>query len=266
MDRIKNYLIVIIRLIIPIFLMIYISYNSYSFITINKFNIFIADFDFSKVLPKHPRIIISVITFICLWFSYYIINRKLKKELIPNTIYCYISFYTLLLSSVFLGIKEINLKMKPIPLQFRIFNHSYFFIILNDDIFERNINYICKDNKKNSNIVNLAIGDTYEITNNMLPKVVNKYHTIIVNRKCYINEGRFYSENLIFEISKIVNSLKKSVNEYNLFLYTNPNTNYKLYSSIFNTGRDNIVLNIYQADSKNNFIFSDKPAVIIKYN
>ena len=90
--------------------------------------------------------------------------------------------------------------------------------------------------------------------------------TIIVRRKDNKDNRRFYSENLINEIVKIVNSLKKEYKEYNLFLNTNSKTNKELYYTVFNTGRDGFILNIYQANNKNKFIFDDKPSVKIKNN
>ena len=140
------------------------------------------------------------------------------------------------------------------------------FNIIDDNILNNECEYIYKDDKKRSNKVNLVIGDTYEIKKDKLPQNVLNNRTIIVKRKDNKDNRRFYSENLINEIVKIVNSLKKEYKEYNLFLNTNSKTNKELYYTVFNTGRDGFILNIYQANNKNKFIFDDKPSVKIKNN
>ena len=266
MNNFKNIMYLCIRIILPIIFIIAISIASYSFIELEDLKLILLKINLNNISPKHPRRIITIITFLCLWGTYYGFNRKIKKELIPDTQYSSIPYFILLFSSFFLGIKEIHLKLKPIHIQFKIFKNHNLFNIIDDNILNKDCEYIYKDDKKRSDKVNLVIGDTYEIKKDKLPQNVLNNRTIIVRRKDNKDNRRFYSENLINEIVKIVNSLKKEYKEYNLFLNTNSKTNKELYYTVFNTGRDGFILNIYQANNKNNFIFNDKPSVKIKNN
>lgn len=266
MNNLKKSMYLFIRILLPIIFIITISIASYSFVKVEELKIFLLKINLKNILPEHPRRIIVVITFLCLWVSYYCFNRKIKKELIPDTIYCSIPFFILLFSSIFLGIKEIHLKLKPIPLQFKILKNHEFFNIIEDNILEEECDYVIKDDKKKSDTVNLVIGDTYEIAKDKLPKNVMNNRTVVVRRKDNKDNRRLYSKNLIKKTDKIVKSLKKEHKEYNLFLNTNSKTNKELYYTVFNTARDGFILNIYQANSKNNFIFNDSPDVKIKEN
>ena len=254
------------RIILPIFLIIIISIMSYTFVTVKELEIFLIQINLGNISHEHPRRIITITIFLCLWAMYYCFNRKIKQDLIPDTLYGSVPYSILWLSSIFLGIKEIHLKLKPIPLQFKILKNHNYFNIIDDKIPSEDCDYVYKDDNKVSDKINLVIGDTYEITKNKLPKSSMCNRTIIVKRKDSKNNRRFYSENLIQEIANIVNSLKKEYKEYNLFLNTNSKTNKELYYNVFNTGRDGFILNIYQSNNKNKFIFNDKPSVKIRNN
>lgn len=266
MNNFKKIMYIFFRIILPIFLIITISIRAYTFVTVKELEIFLIQINFENISPEHPRRIITAIIILCLWAMYYCFNRKIKQDLIPDTLYGSIPYFILWFSSVFLGIKEIHLKLKPIPLQFKILKNHNCFNIIEDKIPSEDCDYVYKDDNKESDTINLVIGDTYEITKDKLPKSTMCNRTIIVKRKDNKNNRRFYSENLIKKIANIINSLKKEHKEYNLFFNTNSKTNKELYYNVFNTGRDDFILNIYNANSKNKFIFNDKPSIKIKNN
>lgn len=225
----------------------------------------IVEIDFS-IIPKWIFYISSycVITFSCKQIikSVYV---KDELDLITNNIYGDIPTIYYILASIFLGISTIDLKNKPYGVQFKILNNSNKFKeILVPEVLDVEIEYIKEDDKKKSKIINLVIGDTYEIEYSHLPESVKNNRTILIKRKKVSNRDRIHSSNLIQLVQKVVEELKYEHNEYNLFLTTNPKTTKEIYEKVFNTCRDGFKLNIYDSDAKQNYKFNSNPSAKIK--
>lgn len=87
MNNFKKIMCIFFRIILPIFLIITISIKSYTFVTVKELEIFLIQINLGNISPEHPRRIITITIFLCLWAMYYCFNRKIKQDLIPDTLY-----------------------------------------------------------------------------------------------------------------------------------------------------------------------------------
>lgn len=255
----------IINLAIPLVLLIILCIFATKITEITPVEEFALKINLDTIKSK---IIIKALIFILLFlFLRYLYISKLqnnKKELISTSVYGDIPFVFYLLASVILNIRRINLKCKPIPLQFQVFKHNeQFDIVKLTEIKEKDVKYQIDEIKGSTNTINILIGDTYEITKEQIPVQLLNNKTIIINRKKRENRSRFNSNELIIIINSILEKNKKC-KEYNLFLFTNPETNRRLYEEAFNTTTDEFVINIYKSIKVNDKCYFQDKKVKIK--
>lgn len=217
----------------------------------------------SELTFNHPRRVACIILFILLLIGIRQINKN--KEYAKTDIYGDFPIIVYYIAWLFLGYKKVNLKMKPIPLQFQLLDLNVLECFDDTEYLEKDYKYnILHEGKidKNTNQVNIIVSDTYPIEKSKIPKCVKNNYTINISRKG--EPGiRIHSQKLIEIIIKEVQSCKKYCKKFNLFLSTPASTNKSIYEQVFHTGlRDKFIINIYQQDSKNNFEFNDRPTKI----
>ena len=217
----------------------------------------------SKISFNSNRTFIILLLIIIQLFIIRKVNKE--KEFVPTDIYGNYPIIIYNIAYFILGYKKVNLKMKPIPLQFKLLYENKFDCIVNTEYSANNykykVNHIGKLNNKISQI-NIIISDTYQIKENQLPKSKINNYTIKIDRMGQYGV-RTHSQELINLLIKEVQEIKKYCREYNLFLSTPSSINKAIYNEVFQTGqRDGFKLNIYQQDNKNNFKFKEKPITI----
>lgn len=252
------------KLIVPLIVIFTLSIVVSSFFKLTDYSGSFFKVKLSELSFKQSRWIYVVILFCGLLFIY----RKMfikGKEFAPSDIYGDYPVCVYNVAYFIFGYKEVNLKMKPIPLQYKLLYENRFNCV--DDTlyskknFEYKVSYSGKLNYSTKQI-NLIVCDTYDINENMLPKDKKNCYTIKIDR---IGEKgiRICSEELINILIKEIQRTKKYCKEYNLFLTTPASTNKNIYNNVFQTGqRDGFILNVYQQDNKNNFKFKEKPVII----
>lgn len=113
-----------------------------------------------------------------------------------------------------------------------------------------------------SSVVNIAISDTYPITEDMLPDSCYIFHPTFViqresNKKTRV---RCYSPNLVHAVNDFVRNLPGTV-EVHVFPTTNPKNTYRIVEDVFKTaGRDNIerlVVHTQPNSKKGDWTFSE---------
>lgn len=212
----------------------------------------------SEITFNHPRIVAGIFIFIALVL--FLRSKNKDKEFASTEQY---GNYDIIIYYIgwILGYTKVSLKLKPIKLQFQLLK-------MNKYEYCDECNYVSSDkykyqvNKtgtlKNTNKVNIIIGDTYPISKDKLPKEEQKHYTIDIERN-KDNGIRVDATKIVKILNHEIQKIKKHCKEYNLFLATPPNTNKEIYENIFNTGeRDGFTLNIFQQDSNNDFKFLKK--------
>lgn len=217
----------------------------------------------SKLTFNHPRRVACIILFIIGLKRIRKINKD--KEYAKTDIYGDFPIIVYYIAWLFLGYKKVNLKMKPIPLQFKLLNLNVLKCFDDTEYLDKDYKYSVLHEgiiNKNTNQVNIIVSDTYPIEKSKIPENVKNNYTIYINRKG--ESGiRIHSQNLIETLIKEIQSYKKYCKIFNLFLSTPASTNKSIYEQVFHTGlRDKFIINIYQQDNKNNFKFNDKPTKI----
>lgn len=263
MKKAKKILYPIIKVLIPLIIIIIFSiYLSSIFkITDYKGNGFLLKF--SEITFGHPRRVAFVILFVIQLSMVRYYNTK--KEFAPTDLYGNYPIFIYNIAFYLLGFKIVNLKMKPIPLQFKLLHQKNFDFIddteYSPDEFDYDVSYLGKLDSKAKQI-NIIIADTYIINENMIEKSILKNYTIKIDRMGQVGV-RTNSKKLINILIKEIQKSKSKCGEFNLFLSTPASINRSIYQQVFQTGgRDKFKLNIYQQDNKNNFIFNDKPVTI----
>lgn len=261
----KKYWYLFVNLIFPNAIAVGITVFLAKITTLSNIKIWFGEIGLDKIGFIDSFTLLSIIFYFILMVLYIKYIQNDKKELIPCTTYGDLPYFVYVFASVIMRIRHINLKSKPISLQFKILANQHLFTITKlDEIQDKKIDYVVNDDKKSSKVINLVIADTYPFNNNKLPDIVKNNRTIIIERKDKnTTRQRYNSKNLIQLVNKIVEKEKNLHCEYNLFLFTNPETNQSLYKEVFNTCVDGFVLNLYNYDRKNN-IFSSKPKYTIK--
>ncbi len=260
----KKWLRILSQLLLPLIIIFCFCYFIARITELKAFEILFIKIKFDDI---HSKVIIKILIFISLFHTlrhgYIIITNNKEKELIPTATYGDVPFVFYYLASRLLNIRKINLKCKPIPLQFQVFKHNGLFdIVCLTEIKEKDVKYQIDEIKGTTDTINILIGDTYEITKDQIPVQLLNNKSIIINRKKRENRSRFNSNELI----KIINSIlerNKKCKEYNLFLFTNPVTNRRLYNEVFNTTTDGFIINVYNAKKVNDkCYFQDKKVKI----
>lgn len=249
---------------LPLIILMLISVFLSKYVTIINYKFFFAETKFSEIPISHPRRIIFLILIIFFWTNLIKHNVRTEKEFAPRNMYGNYPFILYLLAFL-LGYKKIDLKSKPIPLQFKLLKSNVFNYYDSSTLSEKNFAYsIVHKNKISSKThrINIIVSDTYNIDLDKIPESQKLNPSIIVSRNDK-NRVRNFSQNLIDIIYKEVQNSKQYCKSYNLFLTTPGKVNKEIFQQIFQTGfRDGFILYVYQQDSKNNFKFKDKPTKI----
>ena len=212
----------------------------------------------SEITFNHPRRAACILLFFVLLIWYRCSNKE--KEYAPTDIYgdYHISIYYI--AWLVVGYKKVNLKMKPIPLQFQLLNKNKFEFIDDTEYSDKCYKYKVTHKGKLDNDttqVNIILSDTYQIAIDKIPNALKENYTINISR---VGEKgiRTQSQELIELLIKEVQNTKQYCKTYNLFLTTSVSTNISIYNQVFHTERDKYTLNVYQQDSENNFVFKEK--------
>lgn len=181
-----------------------------------------------------------------------------------NNIYHYHSFTGYWICRYLLGYKKCNLKLVPIPMQFKLVVNGIFpEFIVDKGIHSATENEIVKvrepQNQKYTTKVNLAISDTYKVRIDQIPSSVNSYTLIEIDRSSD-DHTRYNSEKLVATVVSTVRNLPQTVAEINVFATTNPENTYNIANEAFATGdRDNIQhLYVFSQESRGNRNFKEK--------
>ena len=264
MQRIKRIFYPIKTIVIPFVIMITLSIILSSIFKIIDFESNGFLIEFSKLKFNHPRRVSCIFLFLVLWVVYVKYNRSKNKEFAPSDIYGDYPIVIYYLAWLFSGYKKVNLKMKPIPLQFQLLNVNKLECFddteYQDKIYKYKVDHVGKLNQETSQI-NIIISDTYQIASDKIPKELVGNYTIILAR--IGDKGiRVKSSKLIELLIKEIQSTKQYCKNYNLFLATPASTNMSIFNQVFHTVRDKFIINVYQQDNKNNFKFKNKPIKI----
>lgn len=224
----------------------------------NGFTVKLSDLTFN-----HPRRVACIILFVLQLFAIRKINKE--KEFAPTDIYGDYSIFIYYIAWLVVGYKKVNLQLKPIPLQFQLLNINFLECFDDTEYFDRDYKYkVSYKGKisKNTRKINIVVSDTYPIEISKLPQNTINNYTIIISRDG--EKGvRIISKNLIELLIKEVQKSKNYCREFNLFLSTPASTNKLIFQQVFQTGlRDKFIINIYQQDNENNFIFKEKSTCI----
>lgn len=212
----------------------------------------------SEITFNHPRRVACIFLFLFFLFTYRWLNKD--KEFAPTDIYgnYHISIYYI--AWLITGYKMVNLKMKPIPLQFQLLNINKLKCFDNTEYSNHSYKYkVSHTGKcdKNTKQINIIISDTYPITKDMIPQKIIYNYTINLTRE--EDKGvRTKSQELIEILIKEVQNTKQYCKNYNLFLSTPASTNISIFNQVFHTERDKFNINIFQQDSENEFKFKEK--------
>ena len=218
----------------------------------------------SSLNIKHPRRVACIVLFIVQLYIMRKINIQSEKEYAPTNIYGDYNVIIYYIAWLFVGYKKVNLKMKPIPLQFQLLSINKLECFddteYSDKKYKYKVNHTGKLGKDTKQI-NIIVSDTYPITDDKIPKILIDNYTINITRE--EEKGiRVKSHELIELLIKEVQKTKQYCKTYNLFLSTPASTNMSIFNQVFHTERDKFILNIYQQDSENEFKFKDTPSTI----
>ncbi len=217
------------------------------------------------ILSKFPKAIIFLIVAIVIQRLLFY-KKNNNEEFAPSNYYCEFSpiFYKL---AFLLGYKrKIDLKLKPIDIQFQLFqlgNVELYDSATADLEESKNYTYtVERINELNSGNreINVIVADTYDVGIDKIPKILQSNYTIVINRK---SKGtRVDGKKIVQILSKEIEALKDNYKVYNLFLSTPGDTNLRIYNSVFHTVNDDFIIKIYTQDKDCNFAFRNKPIKI----
>ena len=231
---------------------------------VNSIVLYFMKINIGEIGLLSERVIKTGVIFIILWIIFHRMMKKRNRTFADNIRgdYCII-FYRLASA---LGYEKVSMVHKSIPLQFKLLNSRVF---KKYDLKEERIKHFdngeieyCKTIRKGDvKAINILIPDTYEIRYDMLPDEADENETVMLKvEKKSVGAKRFHSDLLIDELNAVLKEYQ-STTEYNLFLFTNPVTNKKIYENVFNTKTDNYTLRIYFFDN-NNKRFSSRYKIV----
>lgn len=217
----------------------------------------------NEILKNFPKILIFLIVAVSIQKLLFY-KKNNDEEFAPSNYYCKFSpiFYRL---AFLLGYKrKIDLKLKPIDIQFQLFQLGNVELYDSTDLaksenYTYNVEHINELNSGNREI-NIIVADTHNVEFDKIPKILQSNYTIIIDRK---NKGiRVDGEKIVQILSEEVEAIKDTYKVYNLFLSTPGDTNLRIYNSVFHTVNDDFVIKIYTQDKDCNFAFRNKPLKI----
>ena len=225
-------------------------------------DVFSADW-IDDFLSKTPKVVIFLIAAVAIQRIFLYKNNE-KVEFAPSNQYCKFPPFLYKLAFLWGYQRKIDLKLKPIDIQFRLFQLGNVELYDSTELGKsENYNYSVKHiNKLNdgNREINVIISDTHDIEFNKIPKISQDNYTIIIDRE---NKGsRVDSEKIIKLLSIEIEALKDKYKVYNLFLSTPGKTNLDIYNLVFHTVNDDFIIKIYTQDKDCNFAFRNKPLKI----
>lgn len=263
MEKFKHLFYPVKTIILPLLIIFFISIWVSSIFEFIDYEILGFSIKLSELKFSHPRKVAFIAVFMGLIF--FVRKFNPNKEYAPSNLYGDYPILIYYVAWLLLGYRKVNLKMKPIPLQFQLLKMN-FLECFDDTIYmEKDYKYNVShkgDLSKETNQINIVVSDTYPIKLCYLPPAVIDNYSIIINRDG--ESGiRICSKSLIEIMNKEVQKSKKYCNNFNLFLSTPASTNKEIFQQIFQTGlQDKFTINIYQQDCENNFQFKEKPVCI----
>lgn len=263
MKKIKKILYPVVTIVIPLILIVIVSIflSSISKVVDYEGTFFLVKL--SEITFINFRRVVCILLFLGFLFACRHFNKN--KEYAPTDIYGNYHIIIYYVAWLIMGYKKVNLKMKPIPLQFQLLSINKLKCFDNTEYLNKNYKYKVDHTGKydnNTKQINIIISDTYPITKDKIPKDLIDNYTISITREG--DKGiRIKSQELIEILIKEVQNTKQYCKNYNLFLSTPASTNMSIFNQVFHTERDKFNLNIYQQDSDKDFKFKDK-AVRIK--
>ena len=262
MKRFKRFVYPITHIVVPFVLMIIIAIKCSEILELVDYSAYGLEFNFSELSFKNPQVILSILLVIIQWFIVRLFVTK-DKEFAKSDFYGDYPLIVYTLAYWIMGYKVVDLKMKPIPLQFQLLHQNIF--NCKADAIKSNKEFKYKVDKNDSlnyrvKQINIIVADTFDILDDKLPNNIKDNYTIKIDR---IGERsiRVSSQELVDLIHREIRDTHSFCDEYNLFLATPAWTNKAIYEQVFNT-RDGFIINIYQQDNQNGFKFKEKPTKI----
>ena len=248
-NKMQDYLYLVRRIVLPIGVMILLA----SFVAEKVELIDGIVFSFIKVNVEGIatltyKTVKGAIIFVILWILYYRIVKGIGRAFAENKQGNFpMLFYRI---ARFLGYEKVSLVHKSVPLQFSILNSRVFNDYHTNEtgvtvIEKEDISYKKDEIDGDPTEINIGIFDSYDGDKSMLPSSVKSNKTILlIPKKKETDVKRFYSEVLINDLNSILKENAKT-RKFNLFFFTNPFTNKKIYENVFNTKTDKYVLKVY---------------------
>ena len=194
--------------------------------------------------------------------------RKYNKESKLNKGNGYHSHYYLayLYCRYVLGYNTCNLKLVPVPMQFKIVTHELFSkYIYNEGIHSIDpeideVRITKRGDFKHTSYINLVLADTFSIETDQIPENVKGYPTIIIDRTIKRENTRYDSENFVKKTIAEVRGLPNNITSINVFGTLNPMNCYNIATEVFVTGGRTHIKHLYvfPQNQDENWSFSSK--------
>lgn len=207
-----------------------------------------------------------IIYIIFFFFFLYLIRKYTKKRSFTDAtanFYANYPFFVYWIAAKVLGYGSVNLIMIPVYLQFKLVLRKTFDNIIADatldEVDNEKISVTRENMENNSTVLNIYLSDTYNVTIDKIPEILQNNPTIKILRKDNKNHIRIYSKMFVKKIEEIVSEYKNEYSTINIFAYTNTLHNKKIAEKCFIIGRRNKLnkLVVFQCE-KETFMFLKK--------
>lgn len=151
----------------------------------------------------------------------------------------------------FLGYKTCNLKLVPVPMQFKLVTRDLF----PEYIYTEGIHSIEKEidevritrqgEFERAVCVNLVLADTYTIVPDQLPDSVISFPSIYIDRTIKKENTRYNSENFVKKTIDEVRGLPYNITTINVFGTLNPSNSYNIVKEVFVMGGRTHIKHLY---------------------
>lgn len=170
-----------------------------------------------------------------------------EKHIVVNKANCYHNypFMWYLFCAKILNIKNCNLILVPIHMQFKLVSRNVFeqFPLIESDYPTEESENIKIERKRvttNMREVNIILEDTYPISNTQIPSNKKNLPSIKISRNNGNDFGRYFNQDFINSIITEVRKLPQDIT-INIFATTNPKNTVNIVRRVFVTGdRGNI--------------------------
>lgn len=248
-NKMQDYLYLVSRIVLPIGVMILLASFVAEKVELKDGIVFsFIEVNVEGIAALTYKTVKGAIIFVILWTLYYKIVKEIGRAFAENKQGNFpMLFYHI---ARFLGYEKVSLVNKSVPLQFSILNSRVFNDYHTNEtgitvIEKEDISYKKDEIDGDPTEINIGIFDSYDGDKSMLPSSVKSNKTILlIPKKKETDVKRFYSEVLINDLNSILKENAKT-RKFNLFFFTNPFTNKKIYENVFNTKTDKYVLKVY---------------------